>query len=275
VTDVIPTSSDEWSEQRDEIRRAKEEIAGPVPLIPDAPNPRIDLPRGIFVNEAWQRQVLLRELTGSDEEALARTRELSDFFDAVIAHGVVRIGTLDLAGLPLIERQSYLQRLLIGERDQLFLGVVKTTYGSKKTLSLTCRFCEQKQDLNIDLDKDFPPVNVAKVEDTSFFYTTSRRQRLEVRPAIGEDQIEVLARKGATVAEQNTILMSRCILNCDGELLLDPVEFARSLSMRDRRALMDRMVEQQPRVDLTVTVNCVACREEISIELGWSDLFRP
>jgi hypothetical protein len=275
VTDVIPTSSDEWSDQQEELRRAKEAIVGPVPLISPAPDCRVELPRGLFAREGWQRQAVVRELTGEDEEALAKVRDAGEYFDLVITQGVVRLGALDLEALPLDERQGFLQRLLVGEREQLFLGVIKATYGAKKTLEMTCQFCQQKQDLRLDLDEDFKPLPVKHVEDESFAYVTSRGERLTVRTATGADQQEVLSRKGASNAEQNTILLARCIIDCEGEVIVDPIDFARAMSMRDRRALLDEMLARQPRVDLTVTVNCVSCKEAQTVELGWMDLFRP
>ncbi|WP_410960051.1 hypothetical protein, partial [Salmonella sp. SAL4434] len=64
-------------------------------------------------------------MTGVDEEALSKIRDQVDFYDAVLNQGTVRIGDIDLAPLSTGEKQSYLQQLLIGERDQVFLAIVQ------------------------------------------------------------------------------------------------------------------------------------------------------
>jgi hypothetical protein len=228
----------------------------------------------LFARENWQRAVVLRELNGNDEEALSKLREPGEIFDTLVASAVVSVGELDLASQPMSERKVYLNRLLIGERDQLFLAAIRVTYGDSKTLSITCRNCDTTQDLILDLTSDFKPREVENVTDESFIYTTSRGERLDVRPATGADQMEVLKRKGASNAEQNTIILSRCISAVNEALVVDPLEYARGLSMRDRQALLDQLVARQPTVDLQVSVTCVECEEEQRLTLSWGDLFR-
>jgi hypothetical protein len=274
VTDVLPTSTEEWDERQDEIRRAKEAVAGPVPLIGEAPNCHITLPRGVFARENWQRAVELRELTGTDEELMSKMREAGEIFDTLIACGVVRIGELDLASMPMSERKMYLGRLLLGERDQLFLAIIRATYGDSKTLVFTCGNCDTSQDLVLDLTEDFKTRDVENVTDESFVFTTSKGERLDVRPATGADQQEVLGRKGASNAEQNTIVLSRCITAVNGGIVVDPMAYARGMSMRDRQALLDQLVNRQPGIDLSVSVTCVECQEEQRFALSWGDLFR-
>jgi hypothetical protein len=274
VTDVLPTSTEDWDSRQDDIRRAKEAVAGPVPLISEAPNCHITLPRGVFARENWQRSLELRELTGADEELLAKIREPGEIFDTLICSGVVRIGELDLASLPMGERRMYLGRLLIGERDQVFLAIIRATYGDEKTLVLTCASCDTQQDLVLDLVNDFKPKEVEHVTDESFLFTTSKGDRLTVRPATGADQLEVITRKGATNAEQNTIILSRCISTVNDETVVDPMGYARGLSMKDRQALLDQLVGRQPSIDLSVSVTCVECQEVQRITLAWGDLFR-
>jgi hypothetical protein len=69
-------------------------------------------------------------------------------------------------------------------------------------------------------------------------------------------------------------LLSRCIKEVNGRLVVDPMDYARRLPMRDRLALVGELVERQPTFDLSVTIECVACRQEQVIPLGWGDLFR-
>lgn len=276
MTDVLPTPTGQSTDLAADLARARQETVGSVPLIQKAAEPTFVLPRGLMHNGAWQTHVTVRELTGIDEESLARVKTVQDMFDAVIALGTVRIGTVELGLMPLSERQGLLQQLLLGERDQLYLAVVQATYGDAKTLSYTCPTCDEVQELTLTISEDFKPREVDEVERTQFVYTTSKGKEITYRPAIGADQLAALGRKGASPAEQNTIILSRCITDVDGAgVILNPVDYARGLAMRDRQALLALLVERQPSVDLSVTVNCVACREEQTIPLGWGDLFRP
>ena len=139
------------------------------------------------------------------------------------------------------------------------------TYSASRTLG----------NLILTISNDFKPRVVPEVDRTEFHYQTSKGADIAYRPAIGADQIEALNRKGASPAEQNTIIHSRCIKTVDGQLVINPLDFARAMPMRDRTALLDLLIERQPTVDLSVTINCAVCREEQTISLGWGDLFRP
>ena len=64
-------------------------MAGPVPLMSRGTGLlRQALPRGLFIKGSYKHRRSCRELTGADEEALAKVRESIDFFDLVIALGV-------------------------------------------------------------------------------------------------------------------------------------------------------------------------------------------
>ena len=278
MTDVLPTPTGQQQDPeklRQDLARARQETVGPVPLIQRSTDPMFELPRGLMYNGTWHTQVTVRELTGVDEEVLARVKTVQDMFDQVIALGTTRIGTLELTQMTFPERQGALQGLLLGEREQLYLAVVQATYGDDKTLKYTCPSCEEEQDLTVTISEDLKPRVVDDVDRTEFSYTTSKGQQIAYRPAIGSDQIEALGRRGASPAEQNTIILSRCIKTVDGQMVLNPLDYARGMSMRDRTALLDLLIERQPTVNLTITINCAVCREEQTVSLGWGDLFRP
>ena len=271
MTDV---AEQDWVQKERDLTAAKEAIAGPVPLMVNPPECIVELPRGLFIGGEWKTTTEVRELTGADEESLARTRKPADFFDAVIARGVVRIGDYGMADRPTDERRARLQDLLIGERDQIFLKIVQATYGDTKTLNFTCGTCQSEQEVEIILSVDFKIKTVEDPQKTLFTYRTAKDELIEWRPATGADQMEALKRKGSTVAEQNTVMLSRCIVKVNGELPLDPILFARSMSMRDRQGLLTDLVARQPDVDLTLTTKCVVCDADQTLAFGWADLFR-
>jgi hypothetical protein len=283
VTDVIPTSFGQppqanITEQlpgdlQADITRAKAEIAGPVPLITDSPDCTVDLPLGVAYGGARQRMAIVRELTGADEEALAKIKRPEEVFDAVLTHGVERIGALMLTQVAWAERQHYLRSLLIGERDILFVNIARVTYGDDKRYpEVVCDLCQRKQDVLLKISEEFKPKEVDF--DSPCEYTTSRGLRLEYKLATGADQLEALSGESPNPAEINTRMLAQCIKTIDGGMVVDPINFARSLSIRDRGALLNVLVDRQPSVDLTVKYKCFGCNEERSLALGWLDLFR-
>ena len=267
-------TTEELAAKQQSLQDAKQAIAGPVPLIPEAPDTSLVLPLGLLIDETRQTQVKVRELTGSDEEALARMREPNEYFDLVIALGTVSIGDFDLSSLPPAERQGRLRSLLIGERDQLFMAVIKATFGNTKTINFTCRSCGESQEVDLLLSEDFKPLDVGVISTTTHTFTTTKGDTLDYRLVTGEDQREALARKGSSIAEQNSIILSRCITRVNSGLLPDPLGFVRGLSIKDRNDLLGALVSKQPSIDLEVTTTCVACSTSQTLPLGWGDLFR-
>jgi hypothetical protein len=261
--------------RQEKLAAAKAAIAGSTPLIPDAPDCIVHLPRGLHQGGAWKKEAEVRELTGADEEALARTKEANDFFDLVLAHGVVKIEDVDLASLAIGQRQAALRELLVGERSQLLLAILAATYGNEKVLNVTCPHCDMEQEATLVLTKDFIPKTVEGLDQQTFTYTTSKGEEVTFRLVTGADQLEALKRKGATTAEQNTLILSRCITLVNGTFVVNPMGFARGMGMKDRTALLQAMVDKQPDIDLSVQMRCLGCGGEIILALGWGDLFRP
>lgn len=273
TTDLFASEQAVGDKQSD-IRAAKEAIAGPVPLIEDAPDPVVRLPRGLFHSGVWERDVLCRELTGADEEQLAKAKTPYEYFNTVIGQGVVSVGSFDLSKHSMPERQYFLGDLLIGEREQIFLKIVQVSFGNTKDINFSCQTCDTKQDVTLLLDTDFPPAKVDNVEATILEHTTSKGDVLSYRAALGSDQEAIMEKRGISPAEQNTLMLSRCITKCNGDVIVDPVSFARGLAIRDRQKLLDLLVERQPQIDLNITTTCVSCGASQMLGMGWGDFFR-
>ena len=275
MTDVIPTSIGEPKDLESQLAAAKEAMVGPVPLIEPSPDTHIDLPRGLNYNGRVMKRAEVRELTGVDEEALSKCKKTSDTFDTVLTRGVVRIGDLALEDLPMAERQNHLRGLLIGERDLLAMEVAKATYGDTRLFPYVCGLCNYKQDLKVSITEDIKLKEMDEnVEDRHFDFSTSRGMTLKYRLPTGNDQMEVLSRD-MTMAEQNTLILSNCVTQVEGGPVVDPMNFARGLSMRDRQALLKEMVDRQPTLTWEVRFPCLGCGEEQQVSLGWPDFFRP
>jgi hypothetical protein len=255
-----------------ELLAAKEAIAGPVPLVRQQPSNTVELPKGLMYGGQVQTKAEVRELTGADEEMLARTKEWVEFFDRMLALGTMRIGDMDLSDATLAERQGTVQSLLIGERERLYLAIVQATYGDTKTINFTCGQCAAEQEVDIIFSED---LKVKEVDDIrpSYTYRSSIGDLIEYRLANGGDQMEAL-KDNRNIAEQNTIVLSRCITKVNDGLLPDPMNYARQMKIKDRKMILRELVEHQPGVDLEVKLQCTRCQNEQVLPLGWTDLFQ-
>lgn len=257
------------------LKDAKKVVAGEVPLIPSTPDAVIHLPRGRFDGSKWETEVELKELTGADEEALARFKDPADFFDGVIVYGTKRIGSVDMEDLKFTERQSVLAELLIGEREQLFLNITRVTYGDDKELKHSCPSCGIENTTNLILSEDIKCNEMDNAYTLTNTITTSKGDVLTYRLATGSDQMAVLKRRGASPAEQNTLMISECLTKVNDGPVLDPVGTARSLSMKDRQILLEGLVSNQPSPSLTLELPCASCGFDLILPLSWGDIFRP
>lgn len=255
-----------------ELQAAKQAIAGPVPLVPEAPDTEVSLARGLFSNGQYHTTAEVRELTGADEEQLAKLKTEMAVFSTVVALGTERIGPVELEGMTLGERKALLGSLLIGDRSKLFIDVVRVTFGNKKVVTFDCMNCGSEQEADLLLSEDFPQ-SEGDVSAETFSYTTRKGVAVEYRLATGADQDEVLE-KPLSMAEANTQMLSRCITRVNGDLVVNPLAFARGLGMLDRQNLLAELADKQPDIRMVLDTQCAACGEEVPLSVGWGTLFR-
>ena len=271
--EVETTEQDASGEQS--LQEAKKVMAGTVPLIRESESPIIELPRGRFTGGKWETEAEVRELTGADEEALARFKDPVDFFDGVLVYGTARIGSTNLTGMSFPERQEILVQLLVGEREQLFMHITRVTYGNDKLITHNCPSCSMELETTLLISEDIKFPTMENPHSMSETMVTSKGHVLTYRLATGSDQLSVLKRKGASIAEQNTLMISECVMEVDGKQIVDRMANARNLSMGDRRKLLDLLTEKQPSPNLNVITPCSSCGFEMVIPLTWGDIFRP
>lgn len=247
-------------------------IADPAPQIDSPPDTKVTLIRGVF-NTAmgdWEKDATVRELTGEDEEALASLdskEELTygEYLAALLQRAVVSIGSQTIENNP-----GLIDELIIGDRDLLFLGVIKATYGKAREVQLVCGNCGQSNDVTIDLDDDFKvekikgdltkPISV-KMKDgstVSFNYPTSGDSRYAVK-------------KAKTSAEQNTYIIARCLI---GDMDRESREmWAKKLGLADRKKIVKAITSVQPGPRMEeVDTQCAHCDQELIVVVDWVSL---
>ena len=249
-------------------------IADSVPQISDVPNVHVDLLRGLFNYETgeWQTKAVVRELNGEDEEFIASAsskKELSyaEYMSVLLSRSVLSIGDIDIQETPLLVDQ-----LMIGDRDLLFLGTIKATYGRVRELEVTCGSCEGTNFITIQLDEDFQIQNADKDFHTPMEVTLKNGLKVKLNYPTGSDSLYV-AKKGKTTAEQNTLMLARCTV-WDGATRPENLEdWALALNLGDRSKLVKSLTTDPPGPRMgEVKTQCGVCNEELTLLMDWVSL---
>lgn len=239
----------------------------------------VQLPGGVLISGNLVRTAYVRELHGGDEEDLARaasSHRPERLLNTLLMAGVERIGSTPVT-------EGLLDRMLVGDRDALVLGIRLQTFG--KTVEFeryTCAGCAATFSLHVDL-ADIPVVEAATPGETSIIVELKGGRAAKVRHATGSDQLALMAvsrEKGSTLAEQDTLLLSRVVLalkSHDGdwvEVSANPAHVREALGMADRRAIMRTMNRERPgpRMD-EVAVTCPDCGHGDTVTLTVGALF--
>lgn len=217
------------------------------------------------------REAEVRELTGADEEALARqdsTKNLGRFMTTLLKCGVVRIGDKEPPD------KASLDSLLIGDRDLLMYHIRLATYGSEMEFGTQCVFCTESLDVVLDLEKDVPMRDMEEPDRRAYEVELRNGRKAVVNLPCGGDQELVLGLTNKSVPEMNTILLGRCLLSIDGVPAIGN-SAARNLGMADRKLILDFIANAQPGPRYEeVKVPCPACEREVPLRIGLADLFR-
>lgn len=249
-------------------------IKDPVPELRRSESLIVSLQRGLIdpASGIWQTEAEVREMTGEDEEYMSGVEakgsiSYSDYMLTLLRRTVNRVGNVDVVSSP-----SVLDNLSIGDRDILFLGVIRATYGRTKEFQATCPHCDNDNDVSIDLEDDFkiqdPSVNLREPIEVTLRNGTVVKLRV---PTTGDSSS--IGKKSQSSSEQNTYMISRCSVWAEGEQPQNIEKWAKSLNVADRnkmvRAVLD--VKAGPKIE-EVKVPCAHCDKEMIIRIDWISL---
>lgn len=245
----------------------------PAPVINNAPSTEVELLCGLFdpENNEWQTIAQVRELNGEDEEfvaAAASKKELTyaEYMSVLLKRSVVSIGSIDVSSNP-----SVLDNLIVGDRDVLFVGTVKATYGRVRELEATCSQCEATNYIQLNLDEDFKVDKPRRDPHKPLVVKLKNGSVVKLRYPTGADSQEV-TKKAKTVAEQNTIMLARCSV-WDGDEPNDKEAWAKSLSLGDRNKLVKALTTDVPGPRLEeVKTQCADCGSDLILVMDWVSL---
>lgn len=249
--------------------------ADPVPSMPVPLSGEITLLRGLARREdddtiVWHDRAVTRELNGADEEKLAALENKSgvtytEYMNTILESAVLSIGDLNVSQLSGISN-----KLILADRDMLFLAVLRSTYGNTRTIRAMCGECGAMNDIVLDLEADFP-ITTPDFDIREPIEVETSKGTIKLRMITGEDTIE--AQKAAkTDAELNTVMLSRCVVFGD-DAPEDKLEWARSLNVADRKKLISSLQAIDIGPNLRgVDTHCAECEATMPILLDWVSL---
>jgi hypothetical protein len=276
-----------WVDPRQDPEKANAEIAKVLAEVNTASMPEIDfpvddtvnLPGGLILNNELIKNAVVKELTGEDEESLARASQSLNpftFFDRLLKCGVVRLGAE-----PLSETEKILPKLLIGDREALILGVRRATYGDELEIEKwPCSNCGNIADLTMELS-DIPVVNMDDPANESSFKVPLRKGGYALcRLANGADQLVIYDNKDITQAQRETVLLSRCVTTvvdaAGGEKSMAAFpSMAKSMSVVDRHNILNELKDRQPGPKYDkIKYTCESCNQDVFVVVTIGNLFR-
>jgi hypothetical protein len=208
----------------------------------------------------------VRELTGRDEEAIARSKTVGATLSTILKRGVVKIGDVD-------PDDSVLDGLLSGDRDYLLLNIFAVTFGAEVSSQRICASCGEEVEIKLDVTKDIP---VKALDETSdrYFEVECSVGPVKMQLPTGYSQKAIMAAGNKSWAELSTILLSETVLEINGIPLMNPTQ-VRDLPIRDRRKLAEEIANRNPGPQFAETKKpCPECGEEMEVPLHLASLFQ-
>jgi hypothetical protein len=247
-------------------------LADPAPVIDSPPSTTIELIRGVF-NQAtgdWEKDAVVKELTGEDEEALAaidakEPLSYGEYLVHLLQRAVVSIGSQTIAN-----NKDLIDDVIIGDRDLLFLAVLRATYGKTREVELVCSNCNETNDVIIDLIDDFKVEKPNSDLTKPIVVKTKDGSTLSFNlPTTGDSRYSL--KKAKTTAEQNTYIIARCLM---GEMDRDSREdWAKKLGLADRKKIIKSITSLQPGPRMEeVDTQCAHCEQDLVVVIDWVSL---
>jgi hypothetical protein len=218
-------------------------------------------PGGILVKYAE-----VKELNGSDEEAISRAGSLGKSLTTILQRGVISIGE-DKVG------KDTLDDMLSADRDMLLLAIRKVTFGNLVEYRAFCT-CGAEQLVDIDLSKDIPIKELDNPITDRTWTVAVKSGEVVLSLPTGVTQKRLIEATDKTTAELGTILLSGCVQSVNGRISTGATAVLK-LGMAEREKLIEEIVEKNPGPRLgEVSKACQVCGESMETPLSLVALFR-
>jgi hypothetical protein len=247
-------------------------LQDPVPEMPNPLSAHVELQCGLYHNETWKVTAEVRELTGADEEYLAAVEAKSDLVYAEYMTALLKRAVISIDDVSVQEHPEVIDQLIISDRDLLFIGIIKATYGREREFTTRCPSCREQNNVVLNVDDDFPvqtpTVNLQKPLEIKL----KSGYKVKLRMPNGVDSAYV-GKQSTSIASQNTMMIARCSVWEDGKKPDDLEEWAKSLGIADRSKLIKALtgVKAGPKME-GVNVQCAHCGYDMPIRVDWISL---
>lgn len=255
--------------------------AGGQSEIPEAPEPSdgfVRLPGGLVRNGEVIRTATVRELNGMDEEALSKALRVGDpvhFTDVLISRATETLGNEAAT-------KENLKNLLIGDRDELVIGVRIATYGATLTIDQwQCPQCKTITPISFSLLDDIERRTLENpAEDGVFEVELRKGAKARVRLPNGSDQDYMFENPDWTTSQRTTRMLTRCVMTHtdpsghEFQVVAMP-SIVLGLSIPDRQKIVAEIAKRQPGPQYNgVKFQHQECGNEVVLALGVADMFR-
>ena len=243
----------------------------PVEMTPEIVIPSdtvVELPGG-FITAAGEivRTAEVRELNGRDEEAISKATNLGRALMTILQRGTVKIGTEAAT-------ENILDQLLIGDRDQLLLGILKATFGSEVKIASYCQGCSEVKTVQVDINADIKTKVLTDPIDDRVFTVKGKDKDFTVRLPTGTVQKKMIDNMDKTSAELSTLILEGSVIKI-GDAPVYSAQQVQVLSVSDRRKLIEEINDRAPGPQFDdVTVKCPDCEGEVLVPINLGTLFQ-
>jgi hypothetical protein len=236
----------------------------PVALPPDG---EVILPGGLYDPfEGSISTAVVRELTGSDEEVIARISDPGKSLLTILERAVIKIGNEDAT-------KETLDQLLAGDREMLLLAIRKITFGEEVTVGPgLCPTCQEEQTVTIHLTND---VEIKTLDEKDRVFTVKCKVGIvEATLPSGAVQKTLVNSSNKNSAELDTLLLQGCIVSINGLPITNP-QIVKDLSIKDRRDILKAITDRNPGPQLgAIKKACQSCGSEVPLPLTLAELFQ-
>jgi hypothetical protein len=225
------------------------------------------LPGGI--NDPFEgliKTATVRELTGADEEAIARIADPGKSLLAILERAVVTVGDKPA-------NKESLDMLLAGDREMLLLAIRKITFGEETQVGPgLCPTCSTEQTFTINLTED---VEVKELDENDRHFTLKCKVGVvDVSLPSGAVQKALVNATNKNSAELDTILLNGCITSINGIPVMNP-QAIKDLGIKDRRDILKAITDRNPGPQLgEIAKTCSSCGSEVPLPLTLAELFQ-
>jgi hypothetical protein len=228
----------------------------------------VNLPGG-YINAAGEvfRTAEVRELNGKDEEVIGKATSIGKALSAVLERGTVSVG--DEKATP-----QLLDSLLIGDRDSILLGILKTTFGNEVDVESYCTGCDSFKTASVNITEDIKSKDLEDPVGDRAFTLDIKAGTVVVKLPTGVVHKELLNNADKTIAELNTIILEKTIISINDVPVISKSQ-VQNLSITDRRAITEEINKRVPGPQFEdLTVACPDCGSEVTVPISLGTFFR-